>query len=326
MIAVTGASGFIGGAVARALLARGDRVRCLQRSEVPALQALGAEVGRVDLSASADAVVRALDGAEAVVHVAARASMWGPRAAFVAANVDATAHVIAACRRIGIPKLVYTSTPSVVHHGGDVAGIDESAPTIERSPSPYALTKAAAERLVLAANGDGLATVALRPHLVWGPGDPQLTARIIARARSGRLRLVGGGRKTVDACFIDNAVDAHLLALDRVGPGAACAGRAYFIAQGEPMAQKALIDGILAAAGLPPCERSLPAWLAWVAGAACEAAWTLTRREDEPPLTRFVANQLATAHWYDLGAARRDLGYVAKVSTAEGLRRLAHSL
>lgn len=325
MIVVTGGGGFLGGAIVRQLLARGDRVRAVQRSDAPHLRAAGAEVVRADL-ADAAATHAALHGAEAVIHVAAKAGIWGPYSEFYRANVTATAHVLAACRSHAIQRLVYTSTPSVVHAGRDVEGLDERAAVASHFETAYPATKALAEQAVLQAHGDGLATVALRPHLIWGPDDPQLTARVIARARSGRLRLVGGGHKRIDATYIDNAARAHLLALDRLGPHAACGGKAYFIAQGEPMAQRELINGMLAAAGLPPCTRSLPPWLAWLAGGACEVAWSLLRRHDEPPMTRFLAQQLATAHWFDLSAARRDLGYEATVSTAEGLARLRASL
>lgn len=325
MIAVTGASGFLGGAVARALLQRGEPIRCLQRSDVPALRALGAEVVQVDL-ADAEAVLQALRGCEAVLHIAAKAGVWGKPAEFWQANVLGTRNVLRACQQLGIAKLVYTSTPSVVHGGGDVEGIDESAPIPEHFAAPYPQTKAIAEREVLAANAPGLATIALRPHLIWGPQDPQLTARVLQRARAGRLRLVGNGTKLIDSIFIDNAVDAHLLALDQLAPGAVCAGKAYFVTQGEPMAQKALINGMLAAAGLAACERSLPAWLAYAVGALLEAAWLLLRRPGEPPMTRFVAEQLATAHWYDISAIRRDLGYAPRFSVAEGLEKLRQSL
>lgn len=325
MIAVTGASGFLGGAVARALLARGDAVRCIQRSDVPALRALGAEVVRCDL-ADGPAVLAALQGCDAVLHIAAKAGVWGARSAFWSANVQGTRSVLDACKQLGIARLVYTSTPSVVHSGGDVEGLDERAPVADHFQAPYPETKAIAEREVLAANGPVLATVALRPHLIWGPDDPQLTARVLARGRAGRLRLVGGGTKAIDATYIDNAVHAHLLALDQLRPGAACAGKAYFVAQGEPLPQKDLINGMLAAAGLPPCHKSLPPRVAWLVGALCELAWGLLRRADEPPLTRFVAQQLATAHWYDLSAIRRDLGYAPLVTTAEGLAKLGKSL
>lgn len=325
MIAVTGGGGFLGGAVVRRLLARGDEVRSVQRSDAPALRELGASVVRADL-AERDAVLRALEGCDAVVHVAAKAGAWGSYESFHQANVVGTENVLAACRAHGIARLVYTSTPSVVHSGGDVEGVDERAPYATHFDAHYPATKAAAERLVLEANGPHLATVALRPHLIWGPGDTQLTARVLARARAGKLRLVGGGGKAIDSVYIDNAALAHLLALDRVSPGAPCAGRAYFITQGEPMPQRELVNGILAAAGLPPCTRSISPRLAYVAGALMEAAWTVLRRDDEPLMTRFIASQLATAHWYDISAARRDLGYSPEVTVAEGLARLAESL
>ena len=321
VIVVTGASGFLGGAVARALLARGDRVRCVQRSDVAALRAMGAEVVRADLSALPQ-THSALAGATGVIHCAAKAGVWGPRAEFVAANLTATENVIAACQAHRIGRLVYTSTPSVVHAGGDIAGADESLPYPDHFEAAYPLTKAAAERLVLASNSEVLATVALRPHLIWGPGDTQLTARVVGRAKAGRLRMVGGGRKLIDSIFIDNAVHAHLLALDQVRPGAVCAGKAYFVTQGEPMPQHQLINGILAAAGLPGCAKSIAPWLAWTAGAAMELAYTVARRRDEPMMTRFLARQLATAHWYDIGAIVRDLGYAPQVSVAQGLEIL----
>ncbi|MBM4343496.1 MAG: NAD-dependent epimerase/dehydratase family protein [Deltaproteobacteria bacterium] len=323
LVVVTGASGFLGGALARALLGRGDKIRCVQRSAAPELRALGAEVVQCDLSGDPAAVARAFAGAEAVLHVAAKAGVWGPARVFEAANFTATAQVIEGCKANAIGKLVYTSTPSVVHAGGDVEGVDEAAPLHPDPRSAYAVSKAAAETLVRAANGPDLATVALRPHLIWGPADTQLTARIIARARAGRLRLVGGGLKVIDATYVDNAVEAHLLALDRLGVGAACAGKAYFVANGEPMPQRDLVNGILGAAGLPPCQSSIAPWAAYAAGATLEVVWRLLRRQDEPLLTRFVARQLATAHWYRLDAVRRDLGYQGKVTTAEGLTRLA---
>jgi len=324
-ILVTGGGGFLGGAIVRQLLARGDRVRSVQRSDAPALSALGVDVVRADLGDRTQTLAAA-QGCVAIVHVAAKAGVWGSEASYVRANVDATRHVIEACGVHGIGRLVFTSTPSVVHAGGDVEGIDESAPLATHFTTAYPRTKALAEQLVLAANGAQLATVALRPHLIWGPHDTQLTARVLDRARSGRLRLVGGGHKRIDSVYIDNAAAAHLLALDRVAPGAACAGKAYFITQGEPMPQRDLVNGILAAAGLPPCERSLSPRVAYVLGAMLELGWRLTGREDEPPMTRFVARQLATAHWYDITAARRDLGYVPQVSVAAGLSRLAAHL
>lgn len=325
MIVVTGGGGFLGGAIVRQLLARGETVRSVQRSDAPELRALGVDVVRADLS-DAQACLNALTGAVAVVHVAAKAGVWGSEASFFAANVQATDNVIAACRSLSIGKLVCTSTPSVVHAGGDVENIDERAPVATHFSAPYPKTKAIAEAHVLAANDDTLATVALRPHLIWGPGDTQLTARVLARARAGRLRLVGGGEKWIDSVYIDNAAAAHLNALDHLHTGATCAGKAYFITQGEPMPQKQLINGMLAAAGLPPCQRSISPNVAWLAGAVLEGVWKMLGREDEPMMTRFLARQLATAHWYDISAARRDLGYAPQVTVAQGLEKLASSL
>lgn len=334
---VTGGSGFLGSAIVRRLLARGDEPRILSRglsqsplhgfppgphpdAETLDIERLYGDIG------DGPTVARAAAGCDVVFHTAARVGGFGPRADYWRTNVQGTANVIAACRRQGVPRLVHTSTPSVVHDGGDIEGADETLPYASRFEAAYPETKAMAERLVLAANDAGLATIALRPHLVWGPGDSQLVPRLLERARRGRLRLVGSGRKLVDATYIDNAADAHLLAADRLAPDAACAGRAYFIAQGEPAPAHELIDGVLAAAGLPPVTRRIPARVAWLAGALAELAYHLLGREEEPPITRFAARQLATAHWYDLGAARRDLGYAPTVSTAEGLRRLAKHL
>jgi nucleoside-diphosphate-sugar epimerase len=272
--------------------------------------------------ADAAAVSEAARGCDAVFHVAAKAGVWGPYEAYHRANVVGTRHVLEACRAHGVSRLVYTSTPSVVHGGGDVEGLDESAPYATHFETHYPATKAEAERMVLAAHGPDLMTVALRPHLIWGPGDNHLVPRIVARARAGRLRLIGGPPKKVDATYIDNAAWAHVLALDKLAPGAACGGRAYFIAQGEPLPMNELVNRILGAVGLPPVTKTVPPRVAWLAGAAMEGAWRLLGRQDEPLMTRFVARQLSTAHWYDLSAAKRDLGYEAQVPLAEGLARL----
>lgn len=304
-------------------------VRSFSRSAYPALHALGVETVRGDL-ADLDAVERAVDRCDAVIHVAAKADLSVCPAPFVATNVVGTANVIAACRRRGVGRLVFTSTPSVVHHGGAIDGADESLPYARRFVAHYPATKARAERLVLDANDADLMTVAVRPHLVWGTGDGQLTARIIERARAGRLRLVDGGTAVVDATWIDDAAAAHVCALEAlsapVAGGRPVDGRAFFIAAGRPQPIVTLLDGVLAAAGLPPERRSVPFRVAHAAGAACEAAWRLARRSDEPPMTRFLATQLATSHWFDLTAARRDLGYEPQVTPEEGARRLADAL
>jgi nucleoside-diphosphate-sugar epimerase len=322
---VTGGGGFVGGAVARALRARGDDVVSIARGDYPQLRELGVETVRGDLGELPD-VLSAADGCDAVLHVAAKAGIWGPAADFERSNVLGTSNVLQACRQLGVTRLVHTSTPSVVHAGGSITGGDESLPYSTTFSTDYPRTKAEAERMVLAADGSALATVALRPHLVWGPGDTQLVPRILQRARSGRLRLVNGGTAVIDTTYVDDAVAAHLLALDRLAPGAACAGKPYFISSGDPRPVGEVVNAILAAGGLPPVTASVPLPVAEAAGAAAEALWRLLRRQDDPPMTRFLARQLATDHWFDISAARRDLGYEPQVGVDEGMRRLAESL
>ena len=285
---------------------------------------MGARTLTGDL-ADYSAVSQAAKGAGLVFHVASKTGIWGPLSDFRRTNVTGTENIIKACREHGAARLVYTSTPSVVHRGGDVRGVDESAPYPESFEAYYPQTKAEAEQMVLKANGDGLSTAALRPHLVWGPGDPNFAPRLIERARSGRLRKVSGGPYLVDSVYIDNAAEAHLLAADSLAQGRA-AGKAYFISQGQPIDIGELIDRILAAAGLPPVRKTISPRAVYAAGVFFESLYTLLRLQKEPPMTRFVAKQLSTAHWFDLGAARKDLGYIPRVSLDEGFRRLAAHL
>ena len=322
---VTGGGGFLGGAIVRELVARGDQVVSFSRGDYPSLRELGVRTVRGDL-ADARSVMEAADGCEVVLHVAAKAGIWGRAEDYEHSNVLGTRSVVQACRTLGIGRLVHTSTPSVVHAGGDIARGDESLPYATRFSSHYPRTKAIAERLVLGAADDRLGVVALRPHLVWGPGDTQLVPRILQRARAGRLRFVGGGNAVIDTTYVDDAVAAHLCAADRVAPGAACSGRPYFITSGEPRSVREVVNAILAAAGLPPETRSVPLPLAEAAGVVLEQTWRLLRRQDDPPMTRFLARQLATDHWFDITAAGTDLGYVPRVGLDEGFRRLARSL
>lgn len=324
-VLVTGGSGFLGAALCRALRARGDAVVSLQRTPVPELLALGVDTRQGDIGDAA-VVAAAARGCELVFHVAAKAGHWGSAADYRRSNVEGTRNVLAACAEHGIRRLVYTSTPSVVHAGGDLEGVDESLPYAARYHAHYPASKAVAEAMVLDANDGDLATVALRPHLIWGPGDRHLLPRIVERARSGRLRLVGPPGKRIDTTWIDNAVDAHLLAGDRLYPGASHAGKAYFISNGEPIDGGEMINRLLACAGQPPVARRIPYALAWGVGALMELAWTLLPLRGEPLMTRFLAEHLATAHWYDISAARRDFGYVPKVSMEEGFRRLREAL
>lgn len=318
---VTGGGGFLGGALVRRLVGEGAIVRSLQRGVYPELGALGVEQVAGDI-ADPEVVERAVAGCEVVFHVAAKVEMWGPHAPFYRTNVIGTDNVLAAMRQHGAARLVFTSSPSVVHGRRDLAGADEATPYPERFDAAYPQTKAMAEMAVLAANGPDLATTALRPHLIWGPRDRNLVPQLVARARAGRLRFVGDGSNLVDTTYVDNAVDAHLLAAARLAPGAACAGRAYFISNGEPRPIREIVNGILGAAGLPPESRSVPLRAALAAGLALELLHRLRPTPKGPAMTRFIARSLATAHWYDISAARRDLGYEPRVGIDEGLERL----
>ena len=327
-VLVTGGGGFLGQALCRALLAQGHAVASFSRSRHAALDALGVRQLQGDLG-DADAVLRAVgEGFDAVLHNAAKAGTWGSYQSYFDANVTGTRNVIAACRAHGIGRLVHTSTPSVVHratHPVEGLGADE-VPYGEGVKAHYATTKIIAEREALAANDATLAVVALRPRLIWGPSDTQILPKLVARARSGRLRLVGDGRNLVDTTYIDNAAQAHVQALAALHPGAACAGRAYFISNGEPWPLREVLNGLLRAAGAPAVEKTIPFRAAYAVGAVCEGLWTALPLPGEPPMTRFLAEQLSTAHWYAMAPAARDFGYVPQVSIEEGLRRLRASV
>lgn len=323
-VLVTGGGGFLGTGLSRALVARGYTVSSFQRSHAAELDALGVRQIRGDI-ADADAVRAAFAGHEAIFHNAAKAGAWGSYQSYYDANVRGTENVLAACRGHGIARLVYTSTPSVTHSGRHAVegGNEQNTPYGSGFKAPYPATKLMAEKAVIAANDDALATVSLRPRLIWGPGDTQLLPRLVERARKGRLRFIDGGHNRMDTTYVDNAVAAHLAAFDALRPGAACAGKAYFISNGEPRAIRDIVNSLLAAAGEPPVQAALPYRLAYTVGMLCEGLWHLLPLAGEPPMTRFLAEQLSTPHWYDISAAQRDFGYAPTISTAEGLQRLA---
>jgi len=320
---VTGASGFLGGAIVRQLLAAGHEVRGACRNAVPELEALGVEILRIDLR-DRDAAIAACRGSDVVFHTAGLAGMAGPWKRYYDSNVAATMHIVAGCLQHGVGRLVFTSSPSVVFDGADQCGIDESAPYPKRWLCHYQHSKALAERHALEASGrGGLLTCALRPHLVWGPGDRHLVPGLIQRRRANRLWQVGDGSNRIDTIYIDNAAEAHLLAAQSLVPGAAAAGRAYFISQGEPIHCWQWINQILALVGLAPTPRRISLRAATWLGAAMEGLFRIVPGAGEPPLTRFIAAQLGRSHFYDISRAKRDLGYEPRVSTAEGMRRLA---
>jgi len=323
-ILVTGGGGFLGQALCHGLVARGHQVTSFNRGLYPELDAIGVEQVRGDL-ADHDAVLATMRGMDAIFHNAAKAGAWGSYDSYHRANVIGTENVLAACRAHGIGRLVYTSTPSVTHRATHpvAGGTADTVPYGEGFKAPYASTKLLAEKAVLAANDAQLATIALRPRLIWGPGDNQLLPRLVERANAGRLRFVGDGNNVIDCTYIDNAARAHFDAFEHLSAGAACAGRAYFISNGEPKPVHEVVNGLLHAAGAPEVRGTIPFAVAYAAGAVCEALWPLLALKSEPPMTRFLAEQLSTTHWYDMEPARRDFGYVPQVTIAEGLERLA---
>jgi nucleoside-diphosphate-sugar epimerase len=318
---VTGGGGFLGGAVVRMLCERGDEVVSYSRSSYPFLDDLGVRQVSGDI-ADAAALTAAAKGCDIIFHVAAKAGIWGAYSEYYCANVSGTEAVIAACRANGINRLVATGSPSVVFDGRDIEGGDESLPYPDHYEAHYPQTKMLSEQLVLKANSPDLATVSLRPHLIWGPGDNHLVPRIIQKAKAGRLRRIGNRPCLADTVYIDNAAKAHLLAADRLHTGSQIAGKAYFITNDQPVPLWDMVDRILDAAGLPPVVGKVSPELARLIGGGCEKIWTLLKLSGEPPMTRFVANELSTAHWFDISAAKRDLGYYPEVSIDEGLKRL----
>jgi nucleoside-diphosphate-sugar epimerase len=318
---VTGGGGFLGGVICRMLRERGDQVRSFSRGSHPELAEMGIEQFQGDL-ADGKAVFAAANGCDVIFHVAAKAGIWGHYRDFHRANVSGTANVIAACQTLGITRLIYTSSPSVVFDGHDVEGGDESLPYPKSFEAHYPRTKAMAEQLVLSAASPQLATVALRPHLIWGPGDNHLVPRILDKGRSGKLRRIGTRPCMVDTVYVDNAARAHLQAADHLSVDSNISGRAYFISNGEPLPLWDMVNRILAAADVPPVARSISPQLAYAAGCLCEGVWGILRLSGEPPMTRFVAHEMATAHWFSLAAAQRDFGYHPEVTIDEGLTRL----
>lgn len=324
-VLVTGGGGFLGSAICKRLVDAGHQVCSFSRSRHAELDGLPVEQRAGDI-ANLDMFAAATRDVDAIVHSAGKVGAWGRLEDYYEANVRGTDVVLAVCELHGIRKLVFTSSPSVVHDGMDLDGVNESAPYASHYSSYYAHTKKLAEQRVLAANGAQLASVALRPHFVWGPGDPNLLPRILDQARRGRLRLIGDKPKKIDTTYIDNAADAHLRALEKLDIGSPIAGKVYFISQGEPISHEALINAWLKAGGFPPETRRMSLGLARFLGATMETAYAALRIRNEPPLTRFKVEQLSTSHWFNIAAARRDLGYAPKISTSEGLVRLSEYL
>lgn len=320
---VTGGGGFLGKYIVEKLISRGVSVLSLSRSRYNELDTLGVESVQGDIR-SFDDVNKACKGIDTVFHVAALAGIWGRKKDFFDINVTGTENVIRVCKENNVRKLIYTSSPSAIFGKDDIKGKTEAeCPYPEEYLCEYARTKALAEQKVLAANGrDGLLTVSLRPHIIWGPRDNHLIPRIIERARRRKLKKVGDLTNLVDIVYVENAADAHLNAADKLIDGSPVCGKAYFISQGEPVNLWSWIDNLLAMAGAPKIEKGVSYKAAYMAGSVLEAAYNIFHIENEPPMTRFLAAQLAKSHYFDISTARNELGYAPKISTEEGLKRL----
>jgi nucleoside-diphosphate-sugar epimerase len=316
---VTGGGGFLGKAIVKRLTERGENVSSFSRGFYSELESMGVVQIKGDIS-DKEAVEKACKGVDVVFHTAAKPGVWGDYSQYHNTNFIGTQNVISACIKHNVPRLVHTSSPGVIFNGHDMEGVDERFPYPDKFPTPYTKTKALAEKSVVSASKKGLKTIIIRPHLIWGPEDNHLIPRIIKRAK----QLVKVGRKDnlVDTVYIDNAASAHILAADKLDQNKDLSGNIYFISQDQPIAMWDMINNILKAAGLDPITRTMPHGFVWLVGAILEVTYKSLKLKSEPKMTRFVADELATAHWFDISAAKKDLGYFPEVSTKEGLSRL----
>jgi len=319
-VLVTGGGGFLGKAIINQLLVYTPHIRSLSRKYYPELEKLNVQQVQGDI-AIADIVDKACQDQDIVFHVAAKAGFWGPYGEYYQANVTGTDNIINACVKHKIGYLIYTSTPGVVNGGKEpIEGVDESSPYPDSFPTAYLATKALAEQAVMTSASDTLKTISLRPHLIWGPGENHLVSRIMAWA--GKIVRVGDGKNLVDTVYIDNAAEAHLQAAEAIQKNSALSGNVYFISQGEPVYMWDIINAILKAGDKPPVSRSIPRIPATIIGALLEWVYKSLRLKSEPKLTRYLAHEFSSAQWFDISAARRDLGYAPQVSMEEGLKRL----
>ncbi|MCW3171099.1 2-alkyl-3-oxoalkanoate reductase [Shewanella subflava] len=322
---VTGAGGFLGFAICKRLIAAGISVVGFARGDYPKLTQMGVQLIQGDI-ANVEQVTAAMQGCDLVFHVASKAGVWGSKQSYFSPNVDGADNIIKACQRLAIHYLIYTSTPSVTFAGEDENGINEQAPYAGQYLNYYGESKAIAEQNMLAANSPSLKTTALRPHLIWGPNDPHLVPRVITRAKAGRLKLLGKQDKLVDTIYVDNAAYAHILAAVDLTSAAKSAGKAYFLSNDQPITMAQMLNKILACVDLPPVTKRVPAGLAYAVGALLESIYLALNKSQEPIMTKFVAKQLSTSHYFDISAAKQDLGYQPLVSIDEGMLRLKQSL
>lgn len=319
-VLVTGGGGFLGKAIVQKMQMQGHTLTVVARGNYPWMSTAGIRLCRGDL-AEKTSVQEAFQGQDLVIHSAAKAGVWGPHQDYVRSNVEATHNVLALCREHHIPRLLYTSSPSVVFDEQDHENALNDLPYPKTFLTSYSQTKATAEQAVLAANTSDFATVALRPHLIWGPEDPHLLPRLFARARQGRLRRVGDGQNKVSLSYIDNAAAAHLCAAARLEPGVPWAGQAYFVNDAAPVVLWDWLNMMLNRVGIPEIKSGVSVGMAMGIGGFLESSFRFFGIQQEPPLTRFVAAQLARSHWYSLAPAQAAFGYVPVIDPEEAVSR-----
>lgn len=320
-ILVTGGGGFIGQAIVRHLISKGLQVNVVGRNSYQQLAAMGVRCHRGDIR-DLDFLQSIFKGVDTVFHVAAKAGVWGSEEEYFSINTQGTKNVITACQSALVSALVYTSTPSVVFDRAPLAGADERLPYASRPLCHYAASKIEAEKNVLAVNGKGLRTTAIRPHLVWGPGDQHLIPRLLERGKQGTLKIVGKGNNMVDISYIDNVVHAHILAAENLHTSGSAGGEAFFIGQEQPVPLWEWINSLFARVGIKQVTSKVPFSLAYLAGTALEGVFSVAGCKVEPKMTRFLAHQLAHSHWFNHDKAKNILGYREQVSTAEGMEQL----
>lgn len=320
---VTGGGGFLGLYIVEQLLEAGHQVRVFCRGSYSTLQRDGIEVVQGDVRDAAS-IAAACQEMDMVFHVAAVPGVWGRWETYHSINTLGTHNVIEGCQQAGVERLIYTSSPSVVFDGRDHIDAQETLPYPQEWMCHYPHSKALAEQAVLQANTDSLRTVSLRPHLIWGPRDNHLIPRLIEKARSGRLRRVGDGSNVVSVSYVENAAAAHLQAEQSLRDSTTAAGKAYFINEPQSVNLWQWIDELLELVDLPPVRKSISATAASRLGSVMELLWKML--PGEPPMTRFVASQLAGSHSYSIQAAQRDFGYTPICTMAEGMERLSADL
>jgi 2-alkyl-3-oxoalkanoate reductase len=320
-VLVIGGGGFLGSGITRKLTKEGNEVSILGRKEYPEFKNV-ANVFKADVRSRSD-MVFAIKGQDVVFHTAAIPGIWGSYNDYYLTDVKGTENIIHACLKNKVKKLIYTSSPSVIFNGFDMKGVDENTPYPDKYLCHYSKTKAIAEKTVLAANGSkNLATVCLRPHLIWGPGDPHLLPRLINRSKNRKLFCVGRGENLVDMIYIDNAVDAHLKACKHLWLNSPVAGNCYFVSDGNPVNLWKWIESLLQLLGLPPVTQSISYKNARLLGAMLENIYKVLRIKSEPPMTRFLAAQLAKSHYFNITKASNDFNYKPIISPEEGMKRL----